>query len=277
MGYKYMFIIFVSANSDHSEVIQSVSWKRDGTLLVTSCKDKQLRIIDPRVEKSCINSCNSHQSIKDSRVVWLGDHNKVLTTGFDSARLRQVIIRDIRSFSEPEKTLELDCSTGILIPLYDADTGMLFLAGKGDTTISYLEVTDREPYLIEGIRHSGEQTKGACLVPKRALNVMQGEVNRLLQLTSSSVIPIMYQVPRKTYRDFHADLYPDTPGYVTELSASHWMEGKNIPLPKISLDPSKRTLGEEPIKVRFSGFLFTNFFCFKTLSTFILISWNLLI
>lgn len=55
----------------------------------------------------------------------------------------------------------------------------------------------REPYLVEGIRHSGEQTKGACLVPKRALNVMQAEVNRVLQLTSSSVIPIMYQVPRK--------------------------------------------------------------------------------
>lgn len=89
------------------------------------------------------------------------------------------------------------CACRILIPLYDWDTGMLFLAGKGDTTISYMEVTDREPFLIEGIRHNGEQTKGACLVSKRALNVMQGEVNRLLQLTSSSVIPIMYQVPRK--------------------------------------------------------------------------------
>lgn len=63
-----------------------------------------------------------------------------------------------------------------------------------------MEVTDKDPYLIEGIRHSGEQTKGACLVPKRALNVMQGEVNRILQLTSTSVIPVTYQVPRKTYR-----------------------------------------------------------------------------
>ena len=41
------------------------------------------------------------------------------------------------------------------------------------------------------------QTKGACLVPKRGLNVMQGEVNRVLQLTSSAVVPITYQVPRK--------------------------------------------------------------------------------
>lgn len=120
-----------------------------------------------------------------------------MTTGFDAARIRQVIIRDVRNLSVPEKVLELDCSTGILMPLFDPDTNMLFLAGKGDTTINYMEVTDKDPYLIEGLRHTGEQTKGACLIPKRALKVMEGEVNRVLQLTSNMVIPIMYQVPRK--------------------------------------------------------------------------------
>ncbi|RZC40501.1 coronin-7 [Asbolus verrucosus] len=239
----------VFSNAEPTDVIQAVSWKRDGTLLATSSKDKQVRILDPRVEDSCIKTANSHQSIKDSRIVWLGDTNRVLTTGFDAQRLRQIIIRDLRNFGEAEKSLELDCSTGILIPLYDADTGMLFLAGKGDTTIGYMEVMDKEPYLMEGIRHSGEQTKGACLVPKRALNVMQGEVNRILQVTSSCVIPITYQVPRKTYRDFHADLYPDTPGYKTELTAEQWIKGKNIPVPKINLDPARRENGEEPIIV----------------------------
>lgn len=166
-------------------------------MLATSCKDKIVRIVDPRSATAIQMSADSHQSIKDSRVVWLGEQNRILTTGFDSGRLRQVIIRDLRNFSVPEKTLELDCSTGILMPLFDPDTNMLFLAGKGDTTISYMEVTDKDPYLIEGLRHTGEQTKGACLVPKRALKVMEGEVNRVLQLTSNTVIPIMYQVPRK--------------------------------------------------------------------------------
>lgn len=50
-------------------------------------------------------------------------------------------------------------------------------------------------------------------------------------------------------RDFHADLYPDTSGYITELTAAQWIEGKNIPLAKISLDPAKREKGEEPITV----------------------------
>lgn len=39
---------------------------------------------------------------------------------------------------------------------------------------------DRLAFIFKstGIRHSGEQTKGACLLPKRALRVMEGEVNR---------------------------------------------------------------------------------------------------
>ncbi|XP_046394755.1 coronin-7 isoform X5 [Ischnura elegans] len=227
------------SNSEHSEVIQAVGWKSDGSLLATSCKDKQVRILDPRAG-NFTHSANSHQSIKDSRVVWLGSSNRILTTGFDANRLRQVYIRDLRNFEETEKALVLDSSTGILIPLFDPDTNMLFLAGKGDTTIAYMEVMDREPFLAEGIRHSGEQTKGACLAPKRALKVMEGEVNRVLQLTSSAVIPITYQVPRKSYRDFHADLFPDTAGCKTQLTAEQWMEGSNLPIPKISLDPSKR-------------------------------------
>ncbi|XP_037026035.1 coronin-7 isoform X3 [Bradysia coprophila] len=248
----------VFANNEHPEVIQSLSWKLDGSIMATSCKDKMVRIIDPRAQNCMTAIAESHQSIKDSRVVWLGDQNRILTTGFDAARLRQIIIRDLRKFNVPEKTLELDCSTGVLMPLFDPDTNMLFLAGKGDTTISYMEVTDKDPHLIEGLRHNGEQTKGACLVPKRALRVMEGEVNRIMQLTSNSVIPIMYQVPRKTYRDFHADLYPDTNGFKTNLTCAHWLTGVNMPVPKMSLDPAKRELGDQPIVPRLGPKPFTS-------------------
>lgn len=245
------------SNADHGDVIQSVSWKKDGVLLATSCKDKQVRIVDPRAAAAITQSANSHQSIKDSRIVWLGDSNRILTTGFDSGRQREVYIRDLRNFEEIEKSLVLDSSTGVLIPLYDPDTGMLFLAGKGDTTIAYMEVTDKEPYLVEGIRHNGEQTKGACLVPKRALAVMQAEVNRVLQLTSSSVIPIMYQVPRKSYRDFHGDLFPETAGNVAPISASQWSSGVNAEVARVNLDPAKRNQGETGLQPRLGPKPFT--------------------
>ncbi|XP_063231894.1 coronin-7 [Bacillus rossius redtenbacheri] len=228
-----------SSGAQHGDVVQAVSWRGDGSVLASCCKDRVVRVLDPRLP-GCTHAAPGHQSIKDSRVAWLGDSTRILTTGFDSGRQREVFIRDLRNFQACEKTLTLDSSTGILMPLYDPDTGMLFLAGKGDTTISYLEVTEREPHLVEGLRHSGEQTKGACLVPKRALCVMQGEVNRVLQLASHCVVPITYQVPRKTYRDFHADLFPDTAGTEPQLSASQWYSGLNTAVPRISLDPTKR-------------------------------------
>lgn len=84
--------LFVAGNSEHSDVVQSVSWKRDGRLVITSCKDKQLRVIDPRSSKHQVTqSTSSHQSIKDSRVVWLGDSNRILTTGFDSVSMRGIL------------------------------------------------------------------------------------------------------------------------------------------------------------------------------------------
>ena len=86
-------------------------------------------------------------------------------------------------------------------------------------------------------------------MPKRALRVMEGEVNRIMQLTSNSLIPIMYQVPRKTYREFHGDLYPDTNGYKTDLTVAKWLSGTNLPVTKMSLDPAKRELGDQPIIV----------------------------
>lgn len=35
----------------HPDVIFSVSWSRNGALLCTACKDKKVRVIDPRKRK----------------------------------------------------------------------------------------------------------------------------------------------------------------------------------------------------------------------------------
>lgn len=53
----------------------------------------------------------------------------------------------------------------------------------------------------------------------------------------------------QSYRDFHADLFPDTTGCETQLSAVQWLQGHNAPVPRISLDPAKRSAGESPIQV----------------------------
>ena len=63
--------------------MQSVGWQTAGSLLATQCKDKMLRVIDPRSSDAALQ-CDSHQGAKDSKVVWLSDCQRVLTTGFGS-------------------------------------------------------------------------------------------------------------------------------------------------------------------------------------------------
>lgn len=186
---------------DHEDEVQSVAWQHNGQLLATQSKDCLLRIFDPRANK-CVMNCESHLGIKDSRVVWInGPENRLFTTGFSADRNREITVRDMRNLATPQANMELDLSSGILVPLYDPDTNMCFLSGKGDRNIQFIELTDQKPFIVEGLRYSGEQTKGACLVPKRAMNVMEGEVNRVLQLCGSSIVPITWQVPRKVRKN----------------------------------------------------------------------------
>ncbi|KAF8795020.1 Coronin-7 like protein [Argiope bruennichi] len=117
---------------------------------------------------------------------------------------------------------------------------MLFLIAKADTAISFWEILDHAPFLQEATKYLGEiQAKGAALVPKRALEVMDGEVNRILLLGQNCIVPISFQVPRKSYREFHADLFPDTFAPEPSLTASQWLAGEKSKVTKVSLMPSK--------------------------------------
>lgn len=35
----------------HTDIVNSISWNWDGSLIVTTCKDKKIRVIDPRANK----------------------------------------------------------------------------------------------------------------------------------------------------------------------------------------------------------------------------------
>ncbi|XP_006824884.1 LOW QUALITY PROTEIN: coronin-7-like, partial [Saccoglossus kowalevskii] len=221
--------------------LQGLSWKQDGSLLATTCKDKKIRIFDPRA-KTVIAEASSHGNMKDSRVCWMGNKDMVMSTGFSTMRERQYYLWDIRNIGQRLSSQSLDSSTGTLMPFYDPDTNMIFLAGKGDTTIKLLELTEKSPYLTEVSVYMGDmQQKGIATVPKRALNIMTCEVNRLLQLTQNAIIPVSYVVPRKTHRDFHADLYPDTLCGDPAMTADNWLAGDNHQVSKVSLQPTSNS------------------------------------
>jgi coronin-1B/1C/6 len=100
--------------------------------------------------------------------------------------------------SKPLNATELDQAAGVIMPFYDEDTRMLYLAGKGDGNIRYYEMVDGEPYVYPLAEYrTNVSTKGADCLPKRACNAMKCEVARFLKLTNDTVEPVSMIVPRK--------------------------------------------------------------------------------
>ncbi|KAJ3183820.1 Coronin-7 [Geranomyces variabilis] len=228
--------------SNTGEVVQSINWKEDGSLLISANKDNVLRVFDPRKSADAIVSGAAHGGTKATRAIWLANTAFVFTTGFSQRRDREYGLWDTRNLSSPVVLEKLDTSPGILTPLYDSDTSMMYLCGKGDSRVTFLEIQSQDAAsATAGVLSYNPPAviSGAALIPKSACNVMSCEVARILTVSSdgSAIIPVSVTIPRKSHADFHADLFPETASSTPEMDSAHWRGGKNTPPKRVSLNP----------------------------------------
>ncbi|XP_035281999.1 coronin-1B [Anguilla anguilla] len=237
----------------HPDLIYGVSWNREGSAICTVCKDKALRVIDPRRGTVLKVREKAHEGSRPMRAVFLSD-GKILTTGFSRMSERQMALWDTQDLSEPMAVQEMDTSNGVLLPFYDPDTNMVYLCGKGDCTIRYFEVTEEPPYVhFLSLHSSKEPQRGAGFLSKRGVDVNKCEIARFYKLHERKVEPISMTVPRKSDL-FQGDLYPDTAGLEPSLLAEDWIAGRDAPPVLVSLSggytapPSKQrdTLRNRP-------------------------------
>ncbi|KAF6298882.1 hypothetical protein mRhiFer1_008929 [Rhinolophus ferrumequinum] len=186
--------VLLSLDDMHPDVIHSVCWNNNGSLLATTCKDKTLRVVDPRKGQVVANN-----------------------------------------FEEPVALQEMDTSNGVLLPFYDPDSSIIYLCGKGDSSIRYFEITDEAPFVhYLNTFSSKEPQRGMGFMPKRGLDVSKCEIARLYKLHERKCEPIIMTVPRKSDL-FQDDLYPDTPGPEPALEADEWLSGQDAEPVLISL------------------------------------------
>ncbi|XP_015994485.1 coronin-6 isoform X3 [Rousettus aegyptiacus] len=186
--------VLLSLEDMHPDIIHSVCWNSNGSLLATTCKDKTLRIIDPRKGQVVANN-----------------------------------------FEEPVALQEMDTSNGVLLPFYDPDSSIIYLCGKGDSSIRYFEITDEPPFVhYLNTFSSKEPQRGMGFMPKRGLDVSKCEIARFYKLHERKCEPIIMTVPRKSDL-FQDDLYPDTPGPEPALEADEWLAGQDAEPVLISL------------------------------------------
>ncbi|XP_007499130.2 coronin-7 isoform X1 [Monodelphis domestica] len=224
----------------HSDQVQSVAWSSNGVLLGTSCKDKHLRVFDPRTKPTASQSTQGHENHKDSQLVWTNSQEHLLSTGLNQMREHEVKLWDTRCFASALTSFTLHTSPGSLIPLLDADSGLLILGGKGENLVYCYEVSLPQAAFTQ-VNQCVLETKcrGMALAPRRALTVMACEVLRVLQLSESAIVPVSYVVPRKSV-EFHEDLFSDAAGSVPATSAHAWWAGDNQQVQRVSLNPARR-------------------------------------
>ncbi|KAM6373024.1 coronin-6 isoform 2-T2 [Pluvialis apricaria] len=218
----------------HTDLIYNVGWNRNGSLLVTTCKDKKVRVIDPRKQQIVAERFAPHEGLRPVRALFTREGH-IFTTGFTRMSQRELGLWDPKNFEEPIALQEMDTSNGVLLPFYDPDSSIVYLCGKGDSSIRYFEITDEAPYVhYLNTYSSKEPQRGMGFMPKRGLDVSKCEIARFFKLHERKCEPIVMTVPRKSDL-FQDDLYPDTPGPEPALEADEWLSGKDAEPILISL------------------------------------------
>ncbi|XP_046364460.2 coronin-2B-like isoform X6 [Haliotis rufescens] len=212
----------------HTDTIFSIAWSREGSMFATTSKDKKLRVIDPR-STNVIAETTGHVGNKASKVAFLEDSMRLLTTGFSRQCDRQLAVWDIRNMTTAQRIDGIDCSNGVIQPYYDPDVRVVFLAGKGDGNIRYFEITDDSSYFHYLSEYmSSSPQKGIGRMPKVGCDVTKCEIQRFYKIHAAKNLlePVSMIVPRKS-EQFQEDIFPPTASTIPSLSADEWVSGQN--------------------------------------------------
>lgn len=218
--------------SGHGDMIQSLTFNATGSIIATTCRDRKLRLFDARASGDPVRVTDGHGGIKGARVVWMGDGDRIATTGFSKMSDRQVVIWETGGLGSVN-TLTLDQSAGVVMPFW-SDNGILYLAGKGDGNIRYYEYESDSLFPLAELK-TAEPQRGMCFLPRRALDVSQCEIARAFKVTNSGVEPISFIVPRRA-DSFQSDIYPPAPSSEPSLTAAQFFAGKAAPVNLVNLE-----------------------------------------
>lgn len=214
----------------------SVSWQPDGGRLALLGKNSAIHLFDPRqAAKDQMETFASIDSKKPQFVFFVKD--KLVLLAQNSSQKPFLAYYDPANLSKAWLQQDLNLSAGIVLPMYDPDTDLLFLAPRGATMLSIFDLTEQKkgggPSFTAAtnvVLDNG--AKGGCLVPKSAVDPAQNEIQRFLSLTANSVEQYGVKITRKIM-GFNEELYPNTNDCSAALSSADYFAGKNAELPKI--------------------------------------------
>ena len=117
--------------------------------------------------------------------------DRILTTGFSKAPInREMHLWDPRAMDKVVAEKRLDQSSSLSLPVFDEDTKVLYLNGKGEGLINFFEMSEAG-FEFLGKYQSIDPASAVSAQPKTSCDIMKCEIFRLLKLTPKVIIIIL--------------------------------------------------------------------------------------
>jgi coronin-7 len=224
----------------HPDAVLSQTFDYSGAVLATSNKDKKLRLFDLRANSVVAQTDVAHAGAKSFRAEWMGPHDRIFTAGFSKSSERECAVWDTRKLSAWLGRTGMDVSSGILEPMYDEDSNVAFVSGRGDTTIRLYEPVDLPHFLTQF--SAGDPAVGVAALPKANCDVRAIELRRFVKLTASGrVVPIRFHVPRTRPEFFQDDIFVPTRSQTPTQTIAEYLAGGKATPQLVDLCPSGMT------------------------------------
>jgi hypothetical protein len=240
---KYSFVVEGS-----SKDTMSVAWNADGSKLAILGKNSALHLFDPRIAPADqLEKFTNIESKKPQHVFFIHETIAVIAQNSMQKPYLAYYSQDLKELAKHN----LDFSAGIVLPLFDPDTNLLFLTLRGATMLTVYDVS-----LHKGATSFNKSAvivvdngfKGACLIPKVACDLENSEIQRVIGLTSSGVDPVGIKVTRKA-KGFCVELYPDTADVSPGMSPADYFVGNNAAPKKVSVQMNAHAPAPAPTPV----------------------------
>ena len=230
----------IELTTDISSPAVSVDWAHDGSKVYVISKDSLLRKVDARAQNVIDESkVNGNKPV----VKGLPD-DQFLISSLSRMREREV---NVFAGSKTIKTWSFGTASTPLLPIVDTIKKIVYLVDKSGSTLRWVETFS--PFNEGACSTSVDQCSSGCLMHPLGLTLMEGEVNRLLIAdTKGNVIPVKISIGRKSYLEFHEDIYTDVE-VESAITAAEWLSGKDAmaKLGKISPSLAKAAMSNEPL------------------------------
>lgn len=222
----------VEITKDIPSPIVTMDWSHDGSRLDLICKDAILRIYDVRSSELVheVKLTGSKHVLKA-----LADKQFVVSS-LSRMRERELNLYSLDEPSRAIKTWNFGTASTPLIPIPDTVRKIVYLLDKSGGTLRWIEMIS--PYNEGAAGTSVDQASNGCLIHAFGLQIMEGEINRILIAdTKGNTVPVKVTIGRKSYVEFHDDIFTPVP-VESVVSGSEWLGGQNSMAMIATVNPS---------------------------------------